>query len=294
MAGVRNHGSVKGSRKNSFPLLKGSPWILTRWWTIHAQRHCRCPHQKRGFSSAKIELPGAISWDAVHLSADTIGGQVHPLDNPQSATGSWFVGPTIQHPFCQRASMKMRCFNLLVHAKQHCSRVSNLEMECTLCDRPFASCVSWLIRVHQSISKLKKSIPNQTQLLLPNLPKYPATNSTNSKLNKTTCGHQLTQVPKPQTPLNKLADKDHVTEIETSSAAAARGSPCRKPLQDALNVPINEEPFGISSNLLSLAEWMAQTKYPNFIFTTKMVFPKSLKFMNSGSQCCNLLENAPT
>ena len=28
---------------------------------------------------------------------------------------------------------------------------------------------------------------------------------------------------------------------------------------------------------------MAQ-KSPNFIFTTKMVFPKSLKFMNSGSQ----------
>ena len=35
--------------------------------------------------------------------------------------------------------------------------------------------------------------------------------------------------------------------------------------------------------MISLAEWMAQ-KSPNFIFTTKMVFPTSLKFMNSGSE----------
>ena len=32
----------------------------------------------------------------------------------------------------------------------------------------------------------------------------------------------------------------------------------------------------------SLAEWMAQFVFPNFRFTTKTVFPKSLKLMNSG------------
>ena len=33
-----------------------------------------------------------------------------------------------------------------------------------------------------------------------------------------------------------------------------------------------------------LTEWFAKQKSPNFVFTTKMVFPKSLVFMNSGSQ----------
>ena len=36
-------------------------------------------------------------------------------------------------------------------------------------------------------------------------------------------------------------------------------------------------------HLNSLAEWMAK-KSPHFIYTTKVVFPKSLKFMNSGSE----------
>ena len=34
---------------------------------------------------------------------------------------------------------------------------------------------------------------------------------------------------------------------------------------------------------------MAQKKSKLFIFTTKMVFPKSLKFVNSGSELFNLL-----
>ena len=35
-----------------------------------------------------------------------------------------------------------------------------------------------------------------------------------------------------------------------------------------------------------IAHWLSgwPKKSPNFVFTTKMVFPKSLKFMNSGSQ----------
>ena len=34
----------------------------------------------------------------------------------------------------------------------------------------------------------------------------------------------------------------------------------------------------------SLAEWVAQKKFSSFRFATKMVFPKSLKIMNSGSR----------
>ena len=43
---------------------------------------------------------------------------------------------------------------------------------------------------------------------------------------------------------------------------------------------------------ISLAEGMAK-KSPNFIFATKMVFPKSLKFMNSGSELCNCVACTP-
>ena len=68
----------------------------------------------------------------------------------------------------------------------------------------------------------------------------------------------------------------------TSLSVGSLYFPFKHHLQETLTFGPNKVMFKTTKS--SLAQWMAQTKSPNFAFATKMVFPKSLKLMNSGSE----------
>ena len=71
--------------------------------------------------------------------------------------------------------------------------------------------------------------------------------------------------------------------VQLPEPSLQRLLPTLQPLaRGALHVRLLEQTWGVGGAFAHWLRW--PKKSPNFIFSTKMVFPKSLKFMNSGSE----------